>query len=69
MPAPLLASSHEMAAAMRAEASVSEIIRMAALSAFTLVGIGAVQSAHLVLPPFFLPILAVPALRNKYAYP
>lgn len=28
MPAPLLASSHEMAAAMRAEASVSEIIRM-----------------------------------------
>ena len=36
MPAPLLASSHEMAAAMRAEASVSEIIRMAALSSFTL---------------------------------
>ena len=43
MPAPLLASSHEMAAAMRAEASVSEIIRMAALSSFTLVGIGAMH--------------------------
>ena len=43
MPAPLLASSHEMAAAMRAEASVSEIIRMAALSSFTLVGIGSMH--------------------------
>ncbi len=32
-----------MAAAMRAEASVSEIIRMAALSSFTLVGIGAMH--------------------------
>ena len=43
MPAPLLASSHEMAAAMRAEASVSEIIRMAKLSSFTLVGIGSMH--------------------------
>ena len=42
MPAPLLASSHEMAA-MRAEASVSEIIRMAKLSSFTLVGIGSMH--------------------------
>jgi len=41
MPAPLLASSKEMADLMREESSVSEIIRMAALSSFTLVGIGA----------------------------
>ena len=41
MPAPLLASSPEMAAAMREESSVSEIIRMTDLSSFTLVGIGA----------------------------
>ena len=41
MPAPLLASSPEMAGAMRDEVSVSEIIRMSELSAFTLVGIGA----------------------------
>lgn len=41
MPAPLLASSQEMAAAMRGESSVSEIIRMSELSSFTLVGIGA----------------------------
>ena len=41
MPAPLLASSPEMAHAMREETSVSEIIRMSELSAFTLVGIGA----------------------------
>ena len=40
MPAPLLASSPEMAAAMRGESSVSEIIRMTELSSFTLVGIG-----------------------------
>lgn len=41
MPAPLLASSPEMASAMREEKSVSEIIRMSDLSSFTLVGIGA----------------------------
>lgn len=41
MPAPLLASSAEMAGAMREESSVSEIIRMAELSSYTLVGIGA----------------------------
>ena len=41
MPAPLLASSAEMAGAMREESSVSEVIRMADLSSFTLVGIGA----------------------------
>lgn len=41
MPAPLLASSAEMASAMREEKSVSEIIRMSDLSSFTLVGIGA----------------------------
>ena len=41
MPAPLLASSAEMAGAMREESSVSEIIRMTDLSSFTLVGIGA----------------------------
>lgn len=40
MPAPLLASSPEMADAMREETSVSEIIRMSELSSFTLVGIG-----------------------------
>ncbi|MDO5299173.1 MAG: sugar-binding transcriptional regulator [Clostridia bacterium] len=45
MPAPLLASSPEMAAAMRAESSVSEIIRMADLSSFTLVGIGAMDES------------------------
>ena len=41
MPAPLLASSAEMASAMREESSVSEIIRMSDLASFTLVGIGA----------------------------
>ena len=41
MPAPLLASSPEMASAMREESSVSEVIRMTDLSSFTLVGIGA----------------------------
>ena len=44
MPAPLLASSAEMAAAMREESSVSEIIRMSELSTFTLVGIGALSN-------------------------
>ena len=45
MPAPLLASSQEMAALMREESSVSEIIRMTDLSSFTLVGIGALNDA------------------------
>lgn len=45
MPAPLLASSPEMAAAMRSENSVSEVIRMAQLSSFTLVGIGAMHDS------------------------
>ncbi len=43
MPAPLLASSPEMAAAMREEGSVSEVIRMTELSTFTLVGIGSLS--------------------------
>ncbi|MDO5376987.1 MAG: sugar-binding transcriptional regulator [Clostridia bacterium] len=45
MPAPLVASSPEMAAAMRNESSVSEIIRMADLSSFTLVGIGSMHES------------------------
>ena len=45
MPAPLLASSPEMAAAMREETSVSEIIRMSELSSFTLVGIGPITES------------------------
>ena len=45
MPAPLLASSPEMAAAMRGESSVSEIVRMSELSAFTLVGIGPITES------------------------
>lgn len=43
MPAPLLASTPEMAAAMREEASVNEIFRMSEVSSFTLVGIGSVS--------------------------
>ncbi len=49
IPAPLLASSHEMAAAMRAEDSVSEVIRTAELSSFTLVGIGAMHDTATIL--------------------
>lgn len=45
MPAPLLASSREMASAILDEASVSEIIRMSELSAFTLVGIGSLDDS------------------------
>lgn len=45
IPAPLLASSPEMAAAMREERSVSEIARMSELSAFTLVGIGSITES------------------------
>ncbi len=49
IPAPLLASSPEMAVAMRAESSVQEVIRTAALSSFTLVGIGAMHDTATVL--------------------
>ena len=42
IPAPLLASSPDMASAMREENSVSEIIRMTELSSFTLVGVGSI---------------------------
>ena len=49
IPAPLLASSHEMAAAMRAEDSVSEVIRTAELSSFTLVGIGSMHDTATIL--------------------
>ena len=49
IPAPLLASSPEMAAAMRDEHSVSEVIRMSELSSFTLVGIGAMSDSATVL--------------------
>ena len=45
MPAPLLASSPEMASAMRGESSVSEIFDMAELSSFTLVGIGSIHDS------------------------
>lgn len=45
MPAPLLASSPEMASAMRSESSVSEIFDMAELSSFTLVGIGSIHDS------------------------
>ena len=45
LPAPLLASSPEMAAAMRSENSVSEVIRMSQLSSFSLVGIGAMNES------------------------
>lgn len=45
MPAPLLASSPEMAAAMREETGVSEIIRMSELSSFTLVGVGPITES------------------------
>lgn len=49
IPAPLLASSHDMAAAMRAEASVCEVIRTAELSSFTLVGIGSMHDTATIL--------------------
>ena len=45
IPAPLLASSQEMASAMRGESSVSEIFDMAELSSFTLVGIGSIHDS------------------------
>jgi Transcriptional regulator, contains sigma factor-related N-terminal domain len=43
IPAPLLASSVEMAQAIRNEASVSEIFRMVQLASVTVVGIGAMH--------------------------
>ncbi|MEF9879399.1 MAG: sugar-binding transcriptional regulator [Clostridia bacterium] len=43
IPAPLLASSKEMAEAMLQEASVSEISRMISLAKFTIVGVGAMH--------------------------
>ena len=45
MPAPLLASSPEMASAMREESSVKEIVSMGNLSSFTLVGIGSMHES------------------------
>lgn len=49
MPAPLLASSPEMAAAMREESSISEIFQMAELASFTLVGIGSMHDSATVI--------------------
>lgn len=45
IPAPLLASSAEMAAALREEASVMELSRMISLSKMTVVGIGAMHES------------------------
>ena len=45
IPTPLLASSKEMAAAMRHEASVTEISRMISLAQLTVVGIGAMHES------------------------
>ncbi len=45
IPTPLLASSKEMADAMRHEASVSEISRMISLAQLTVVGIGAMHES------------------------
>lgn len=45
IPAPLLASSKEMAQAMRQEASVMEISRMISLSQLTVVGIGGMHES------------------------
>jgi DNA-binding transcriptional regulator LsrR (DeoR family) len=49
MPTPLLASSPEMAIAMRDETSVKEISRMIGLSALTVVGIGGMGSSATIL--------------------
>lgn len=45
IPTPLLASSKEMASAMRHEASVTEISRMISLAQLTVVGIGAMHES------------------------
>lgn len=44
IPAPLLASSEDMASAIRDEASVKEIYRMIGLSAYTVVGVGGLDA-------------------------
>jgi DNA-binding transcriptional regulator LsrR (DeoR family) len=49
MPAPLVASSPEMAVAMRDESSVKEISRMIGLSALSVVGIGGMGSSATIL--------------------
>jgi DNA-binding transcriptional regulator LsrR (DeoR family) len=49
MPTPLVASSPEMAAAMRDEASVKEIFRMINLAAMTAVGIGGMAASATIL--------------------
>ena len=49
MPAPLLASSKEMADAIRQESSISEISRMIGLSQLTVVGIGSTHPSATVL--------------------
>lgn len=43
IPAPLIASTSEMAQAMLQESSVSDIVRMTGLASFTLVGIGSMN--------------------------
>ena len=67
MPAPLLASTPEMAAAMLAESSVSEIIRMASLSSFTLVGIGAMDDSATIIKSGMLSQADLLRLRTSRA--
>lgn len=67
MPAPLLASTPEMAAAMLAESSVSEIIRMASLSSFTLVGIGAMDDSATIIKSGMLSQTDLLQLRTSSA--
>lgn len=67
MPAPLLASTPEMAAAMLAESSVSEIIRMASLSSFTLVGIGAMDDSATIIKSGMLSQADLLQLRTSSA--
>lgn len=67
MPAPLLASTPEMAAAMLAESSVSEIIRMASLSSFTLVGIGAMDDSATIIKSGMLSQADLLQLRTSRA--
>ncbi len=67
MPAPLLASTPEMAAAMLAESSVSEIIRMASLSSFTLVGIGSMDDSATIIKSGMLSQADLLQLRTSNA--
>lgn len=67
MPAPLLASTPEMAAAMLAESSVSEILRMASLSSFTLVGIGAMDDSATIIKSGMLSQADLLQLRTSRA--